>query len=57
MNMFPLSRIIYMPISPSTTLLGPISTDFSSSPAIPLYNPALLNNPFNLSSTTNCKFY
>lgn len=47
-KMFPLNPIIYMP---STTLVGPISTDFSS-----LYNPIFLNNSFNFSSTKRCKF-
>ena len=44
--MFPLGRIIYMP------LIRPISTDFSPTPTIPMY----INNSFNLSTTSKCKF-
>lgn len=63
MHMFPLGRVVYMPLSTSTTttagttttLLGPVPTDFSS-PTIPFYNTALLGNPFNLCTTTKCKF-
>ncbi|CAF2773251.1 unnamed protein product [Rotaria sp. Silwood2] len=58
--MFPLGRVVYMPLSTSTgtttatttTLLGPVPTDFSSPPTISLYNTALLSNPFNLCATT-----
>ncbi|CAF0742208.1 unnamed protein product [Rotaria sordida] len=60
MHMFPLGRVVYMPLSASTatntgattTLLGPVPTDFSSSPTISLYNTTLLSNPFNLCATT-----
>ncbi|CAF0814270.1 unnamed protein product [Rotaria sp. Silwood1] len=59
MHMFPLGRVVYMPLSTSTgtttaattTLLGPVPTDFPSS-TIPLYNTTLLSNPFNLCATT-----
>ncbi|CAF3615174.1 unnamed protein product [Rotaria sordida] len=58
MHMFPFGHVVYMPLSssssPTTTLLGPISTDFSPSSIIPLYNTTFLNNPFNL--YTNTKF-
>jgi hypothetical protein len=64
MHMFPLGRVVYMPLSTSTattaatttTLLGPVPADFSSSQTFPLYNTALLSNPFNLCATTKCKF-
>ena len=64
MHMFPLGRVVYMPLSTSTantaatttTLLGPVPTDFSSPQTISLYNPGLLGNPFNLCTTTKCKF-
>ena len=62
--MFPLGRVVYMPLSTSTattaatttTLLGPVHTDFSSPSTIPFYNTALLSNPFNLCTATKCKF-
>lgn len=62
--MFPLGRVVYMPLSASTgattatttTLLGPVPADFSTPPTIPLYNTTLLSNPFNLCTTTKCKF-
>ncbi len=64
MHMFPLGRVVYMPLSTSTatnpttttTLLGPVTPDFSSPQTIPLYNTALLGNPFNLCATAKCKF-
>ena len=64
MHMFPLGRVVYMPLSASTTtnpattttLLGPVTPDFSPSQTIPLYNTALLGNPFNLCTTAKCKF-
>lgn len=43
LNMFPLTRVVYMPFSPSTTYLQPISTDCSTSSTIPLYNPPIFN--------------
>jgi hypothetical protein len=49
MHMFPLGRVIYMPLSPSTTLLGPIP----SSSTVPFYNPTFFNNP---SPNPKCKF-
>ncbi|CAF1356519.1 unnamed protein product [Adineta ricciae] len=57
MHMFPLGRVVYMPLSTSTstvppaTLLGHVPPDFSSPPTIPLYNTTLLSNPFNLCTT------
>lgn len=62
--MFPLGRVVYMPLSTSattnggttTTLLGPVPTDFQSHQTIPLYNTALLGNPFNLCTAAKCKF-
>ncbi len=64
MHMFPVGRVVYMPLSTSTatssgtttTFLGPVPTDFSSSSTIPLYNTALLSHPFNLCASTKCKF-
>ena len=64
MHMFPLGRVVYMPLSTSTattagtttTLLGPVNPNFSSPQTIPFYNTALLSNPFNLCATTKCKF-
>ncbi len=63
MHMFPLGRVVYMPLSTSsapnpatTTLLGPVTPDFSSPQTIPLYNTTLLGHPFNLCTTTKCKF-
>lgn len=68
MHMFPLGRVVYMPLPTSTattaasatttTLLGPVPTDFSSPQTIPLYNTAaLLSNPFNICTTAKCKFH
>lgn len=51
--MFPLTRVIYMPLSPSTTFLQPISTDCSASSTISLYNPSIFNPSFPIG---NCKF-
>lgn len=64
MHMFPLGRVVYMPLQTSTattaatttTLLGPVTPDFSSPQPIPFYNTALLSSPFNLCTTTKCKF-
>lgn len=62
--MFPLGRVVYMPLPTSTattaatttTLLGPVPTDFPSPQTIPLYNTTLLGNPFNLCTAAKCKF-